>query len=195
MPKARVLDEYKDAYCAEIEKYFADRMDCVSVREDTCGRPFGVVTKSPSLVKWAASRNFSMKTIAQWREEHPAFSAACDRAETKERAILEEMGEAGCAPKYVEMRFKVLGLLKEEERRGEMPTIQVNIDPKSLKYADVKDIDEAKIVAMIADVQEQEKQEAISNDNDAGAGQHGEEAGSGECDGCDAAGVSEARGG
>ena len=32
----------------------------------------------------------------------------------------------------------------------------MNIDQNSLKYADVKDIDEAKIVGMIEDVQKQE---------------------------------------
>jgi hypothetical protein len=35
----------------------------------------------------------------------------------------------------------------------------VNIDRNSLKYADVKDIDEGKIVAMIEDVQKQEEKE------------------------------------
>ena len=161
MPKARVLDEYKDAYAAEIEAYFEERKDCIVTGFNKFEAPIAYMKPSgaPSLVKWAALKHFSKKTINEWREQHPAFSAACDRAETYEHAILETMGETGISPKYVELRFKVLGLLKDEPQQSALPTIEVKLDLNSLKYADVKDIDEANIVRMIEDVQKQEEKD------------------------------------
>ena len=161
MPKARVLDEYKDSYSVEMEAYFEERKDCIVTGFNKFEAPIAYVKPSgaPSLVKWAASKHFSKKTINEWREQHPAFSAACDRAETYEHAILETMGESNISPKYVELRFRVLGLLKDEPQQSALPTINVNIDANSLKYADVKDIDEAKIVGMIEDVQKQEEKD------------------------------------
>lgn len=165
MPKARVLDEYKDAYSEEIERYFAENIDCIEYGFDKFEKPFAYIKRrgAPSLVKWAASKHFSKRTINEWREKHPAFSAACDRAEIYEEAILEAMGEANISPKYVELRFHVLGLLKDEPQQGALPMINVSIDANSLKYSEVKDITEAKIVAMIDDVQKTEEAEAVND--------------------------------
>lgn len=158
MPKARVLDEYKDAYCAELEAYFAENYDCIEFGFDKIEKPYAYIKKggAPSLVKWASSKHFSKRTINEWRENHPAFSAACDRAETYEEAILEMMGESNVSLKYVELRFRTLGLLKEEKSQGALPPINVSIDANSLKYSQIKSVDEATIMKMIDDVHEAE---------------------------------------
>ena len=161
MPKARVLDEYKDSYAAEIEAYFEERKDCIVTGFNKFGAPIAYMKPggAPSMVKWAVSKHLSEKTVNEWREQHPAFNAAYDRAKAHEHAILEAMGEANLCPKYVEMRFEELGLLRKEPQRSALPAVNVNIDLNSLKYADVKDIDEAKIVGMIEDVQKQEEKD------------------------------------
>jgi hypothetical protein len=158
MPKARVLDEYKDSYAAEIEAYFEERKDCIVTGFNKFEAPIAYVKPggAPSMTKWAASKHLSENTVNEWREQHPAFNAAYDRGKTHEHAILEALGEAGLCPRYVEMRFKELGLLKDAPQQRALPAVNVNIDLNSLKYADVKDIDEGKIVAMIEDVQKQE---------------------------------------
>lgn len=175
MPKARFLDEYKDSYGEELEKYFADNEDCIVCGFDKFEKPIAYMkpTGAPSLIKWAASRHFSEKTINEWREAHPAFAAACDRALIYEKALLTRMGQLNVCPKHVELEYKRLGMLTDEKKQGALPAVNISIDANSLKYADVKDINAEKIVAMIEDVQKTEEAEIEKEEakNDSTEGQ------------------------